>query len=111
MVGPFKKNRKMKNKQKKQTTKKRTKRRRKRKKELNDLKNQDLKIIFEDITSHKREVKEIEDLTFQQLINLKNKLTSVIKSKQPITANIFEENELEKEQEAEEREEEKREEE
>ena len=50
-------------------------------KKLDDSKNQNLKIILEDIISHKREVKEIEELTFKQLQNLRKRLDEAIRNK------------------------------
>ena len=49
--------------------KKPIKREKKKLKKLDDFKNQNLRVIFEDITSHRKEVREIEELTFKQLQN------------------------------------------
>lgn len=98
------------NKKKDKIIRRKKRKKNKKLKKLDDLKNQDLKIIFEDITSHKREVKEIEDLTFQQLLNLQNKVSNAMISKTTPIRN-FEEEETENEQKLEEREEEKKEEE
>ena len=82
-------------------TKTRTKKTRKirKRKKLDDFRNQNLKIIFEDITSHKREVKEIEELTFKQLQNLRKRLDSAITRKIPIPSFSNEEDEEKKEEE------------
>lgn len=50
-------------------------------KKIDDSKNQNLSIIFEDIISHRREVKEIEELTFKQLQNLRKRLEDAIRKK------------------------------
>ena len=81
--------------------KKPIKREKKKLKKLDDFKNQNLRVIFEDITSHRKEVREIEELTFKQLQNLRKRLDTAIlgKKRNPTSSFSDEEDEESKEEE------------
>ncbi|MBI4149218.1 hypothetical protein HY491_02120 [Candidatus Woesearchaeota archaeon] len=60
-------------------------------------KDQNLKILFEDIASHRREVKEIEALTFQQLMGVQKRIAAELRKKGKVMADESEDDSPEEE--------------